>query len=104
MHCPPGGLISYPKIEGPLINVISLNGSSKTDYARIRPELKPLVPFLHIESPYFNPQAFLEAFHRNDPADVRAKNVRKIQQFLKSFSDLRFKFIQSNVSQILEVT
>ncbi len=82
----------------------SITGEQKRDFSKLDSKFIPLTPFLHIESPYFNPTAFLEAFYQqNKNADFFLNSRKKIRNYLRDFDNEEKVILSKNGFKILEV-
>lgn len=80
-----------------------LNTNFNVEFRELEKKFQKLVPFLHVESKYFKPNAFLEAFHFETPYSVKKNYLKKVDRFLKHNSDLTSKNIIENTPRLLEV-
>lgn len=72
-------------------------------FRELEKRYQKVIPFLHVESKYFRPRAFLEAFHcETSKSGLRVAN-KKLARFLREHSDVARKVIYSNSSALLEV-
>ena len=91
-----------PKLEGPLLNLESGN-NKRVEFTKIKDEYRGLVPFLHIESRYFDPKVYLEAFHSNEESKVLRQNRSKIRRYLDHYTNDDKTMLSKNVNQVLDV-
>lgn len=89
---------------GPVINLKAVKTNhSNVNFRKIDSKFIPLTPFLHIESPYFNSNAFMEAFHADSDKKFLREGKEKIGNFLGHFKNEEVIIMSKNAFKILQV-
>ena len=95
---------SPTRVNCNLLDVVSnILATSGVQFRELEQKYKKIIPFLHIESKYFRPKAFLEAFHSDSSKSALKVASKKISRFLEANSDIKKKTIYSNSTELLEV-
>lgn len=86
-----------------MLNLNEISTEKNNDFTKLEEKYLPLTPFLHIECKYFNPKAFLEAFHSDQNMEFFIQERKKIRKYLSDFDDQEKVILSKNSFKVLEV-
>lgn len=90
-------------LKGPLIHKSIVKDSYNMEFTKLSEKLQQIIPFIHIESIYFNARVFLEAFHPKESSGVYQQTVGKIRKFTEEFKNEEESILVLNGSRAMRL-